>query len=167
MLCQCPLNGKVNQLYMCVCVCVCVLVAQLCPTLCDPMGCGPPGSSVHEILQARMLEWVASSCSNVFVYVCAHVCAYTLFLEPPSHFPPSHPSRSSQSAKLSSLCYPAASHQLPILHVVVDIHQSYSPNLSQPPLPPHIPISTCPFSTSQIAEILTSLCLQLLIYKWF
>ena len=29
------------------------------PTLCDPMGCSPPGSSVHGILQVRMLEWVA------------------------------------------------------------------------------------------------------------
>ena len=36
-----------------------VLVAQLCPTLCDPMGCSPPGSSVHGILYARILEWVA------------------------------------------------------------------------------------------------------------
>ena len=36
-----------------------VLVAQLCLTLCDPMDCSPPGSSVHGILQARMLEWVA------------------------------------------------------------------------------------------------------------
>ena len=35
------------------------LIAQLCPTLCDPMDCSPAGSSVHGILQARMLEWVA------------------------------------------------------------------------------------------------------------
>ena len=40
---------------------VCVLVPQLCPTLCDPMDCNPPGSSVHGILQARILEWVAIS----------------------------------------------------------------------------------------------------------
>ena len=33
--------------------------AQLCLTLCDPMDCGPPGSSVYGILQARILEWVA------------------------------------------------------------------------------------------------------------
>ena len=32
--------------------------AQLCSTLCDPMDCSPPGFSVHEILQARILEWV-------------------------------------------------------------------------------------------------------------
>ena len=36
-----------------------VLVAQSCPTLCDPMDCSPPGSSVHGILQARILEQVA------------------------------------------------------------------------------------------------------------
>ena len=36
-------------------------VAQSCPTLCDPMDCSPPGSSVHGILQARILEWVAIS----------------------------------------------------------------------------------------------------------
>ena len=34
----------------CVCVCVCVLVPQSCPTLCYPMDCSPPGSSVHGIL---------------------------------------------------------------------------------------------------------------------
>jgi len=36
-----------------------VLLTQLCPTLCDPMDCNPPGSSVHGILSARILEWVA------------------------------------------------------------------------------------------------------------
>ena len=36
-----------------------VLVSQLCPTLGDPMDCSLPGSSVHGILQARILEWVA------------------------------------------------------------------------------------------------------------
>ena len=38
---------------------VCVLVTPLCLTLCDPMDCSPPGTSVHGILQARILEWVA------------------------------------------------------------------------------------------------------------
>ena len=37
-----------------------VLVAQLCLTLCDLMDCSPLGSSIHGILQARMLEWVAT-----------------------------------------------------------------------------------------------------------
>ena len=41
-----------------------VLVAQAYPTLCDPMDCRPPGSSVHGILQARTSEWVAISFST-------------------------------------------------------------------------------------------------------
>ena len=39
-------------------------VAQLCPTLSDPMGCSPPGSSVHGISQARVLEWGAIAFSD-------------------------------------------------------------------------------------------------------
>ena len=35
------------------------LSAQLCQTICDPMDCSPPGSSVHGILQARILQWAA------------------------------------------------------------------------------------------------------------
>ena len=41
-----------------------VLVAQSCPTLCDPMDCSPPGSSVLGILQVRILEWIAISSSR-------------------------------------------------------------------------------------------------------
>ena len=59
-------------IYTCMCVCtcfyththVCVLITQSCLTLCDPMNCSPPGSSVHGILQARILEWVAISFSR-------------------------------------------------------------------------------------------------------
>ena len=43
----------------------CCLVAQSCLTLCDPMDYSPPGSSVHGISQARILEWVAISFSRV------------------------------------------------------------------------------------------------------
>ena len=39
-------------------------VTQSCPTLCDPMNCSPPGSSVHVIRQARILEWAAISSSR-------------------------------------------------------------------------------------------------------
>ena len=39
---------------------------QLCPTLCDPMDGSPPGSSVHGILQARILEWVAMCFFRVY-----------------------------------------------------------------------------------------------------
>ena len=40
------------------------LVSQLCLTLCNPVDCSPLGSSVHGILQARILEWVAISSSR-------------------------------------------------------------------------------------------------------
>ena len=39
-------------------------VAQLCLTLCDPMDCSLPGSSVHGIFQATVLEWIAISFSR-------------------------------------------------------------------------------------------------------
>ena len=39
--------------------------AQSCPILCDPMDCSPPGSSVHGILQARILEWAAMPFSGL------------------------------------------------------------------------------------------------------
>ena len=39
-------------------------VTQSCLTLCDPMGCSPPGSSVHGIFQARVLAWLAISFSR-------------------------------------------------------------------------------------------------------
>ena len=42
----------------------CCLVAQARPTLCDPMYCSQPGSSVHGVHQARILEWVASPFSR-------------------------------------------------------------------------------------------------------
>ena len=40
-------------------------IAQLCPTLSDPMDCSLPGSSIHGILQARVLEWGAIAFSNL------------------------------------------------------------------------------------------------------
>ena len=43
---------------------VCVLIAQSCPTLCNSIDCSPLGLSVHGILQARTLEWVAISFSK-------------------------------------------------------------------------------------------------------
>ena len=49
-------------------------VAQLCPTLSDPMDCSLPGSSIHGIFQARVLEWVAiafSVCVLVDYYCCS------------------------------------------------------------------------------------------------
>ena len=45
-------------------LCMLDKLLQSCPTLCGPMDCSPPGSSVHGILQARILEWVAISSSR-------------------------------------------------------------------------------------------------------
>ena len=39
-------------------------IPQLCPTVCDPMDCSLPGSSVHGIFRAKVLEWVAISFSR-------------------------------------------------------------------------------------------------------
>ena len=50
-------------MYICIHICdnaaADAMFLQLCPTLCDPVDCSPPGSSIHGILQARILEWVA------------------------------------------------------------------------------------------------------------
>ena len=46
-------------------------VAPLCPTLSDPMDCSLPGSSVHGIFQARILEWVAIAFSEIKRYTRA------------------------------------------------------------------------------------------------
>ena len=37
----------------------CYLVAKLCPIVCNPVDCNPPGFSIHGISQARILEWIA------------------------------------------------------------------------------------------------------------
>ena len=84
--------------HICVCVCVhacawCMLAKslQLCPTLCDPMDCSPPGSSVHGIRQAGILGWVATPSSrgsswsrdwtHIFYVSCRQACS--LLLIPP------------------------------------------------------------------------------------
>ena len=49
---------------------------QLCPTLCDPMDCRPPGSSVRGIFQAGILEWVAVSSSRNFGHGHGYLSEY-------------------------------------------------------------------------------------------
>ena len=62
-----------------------VLVDQSCPTLCRPMDCSLPGCSVHRILQARILEWVAiffsrgSSWHSVQIQVCCVAGRFFIF----------------------------------------------------------------------------------------
>ena len=56
--------SPVLHVLICLCVFRMNVFAQSCPTLCDPMDCSPPGSSVYGIFQARVLEWVAISFSR-------------------------------------------------------------------------------------------------------
>ena len=53
-------------------------VAQLCGTLCDPMDCSLPGSSIQGIFQARVLEWGASAFST-FIHCSDSICSLTYF----------------------------------------------------------------------------------------
>ena len=54
-------------------------VAQSCPTLSDPMDCSLPGSSIHGIFQARVLEWGAIAFpEKICGYICVCVCVYML-----------------------------------------------------------------------------------------
>ena len=57
---KCVLNHpKVDDVVINACI-----VVQSCPALCDPTDCSPPGFSLHGILQARILEWIASLSSR-------------------------------------------------------------------------------------------------------
>ena len=47
-----------------------LVLAQSCPTLCDPVDCSPPGSSAHGLSQARILEWVAMPSSQARDWTC-------------------------------------------------------------------------------------------------
>ena len=78
-----------------ICMCVCAQLLQPCPTLCDPMDCRPPGSSVHGILQARVLEWVAMSSSRGSywprdqTHFCGSYIVVVFFTAEPVENPPS------------------------------------------------------------------------------
>ena len=77
-------------------------VAQSCPTLSDPMDCSLPGSSVHGIFQARVLEWgaIAFSCSVISNSLWPHVLQYAR-LPCPSPIPRVY----SNSCPLSQWCH--------------------------------------------------------------
>ena len=75
-------QGSKDSVCVCVCVCVCT---QSCPTLCNPVDCSTPSSSVHGISQARILEWVAISFSRdwlrdrTLVYLHLLHCRWILY----------------------------------------------------------------------------------------
>ena len=145
------LNRRVSLVVSFIHCCCCLVrkknvevwVTQLCPTLWDPMDCSPPGSSVHGILQARILEWVAISFSRGS--------------SPPRMKPMSH-ALQADSLPLNHL-------GSPLLSIVVYICQSQSLNSSYPPLPrphPHL-VSINLFSTS---GSLFLLCKYIHVYLW-
>ena len=65
------LHSRCNNFFTIKIPCLCTKSLQFCLTLCDPMDCSTPGSSVSGILQARTLEWVAllSSYSLCFPFI--------------------------------------------------------------------------------------------------
>ena len=70
------------------------LVSQSCPTLCDPMDCSLPGSSVHGILQERTLEWAAISFSAHLPTQGQDLCLFCLLYWQAVSFPLAPPGKS-------------------------------------------------------------------------
>ena len=82
-------------------------VAQSCPTLRDPIDCSPPGSSVHGIFQARVLEWVATAFSlKVTTLSVSFVSAPAPSCKALAPFVPSSEQRSLISSWRAPLCPP-------------------------------------------------------------
>ena len=92
----------------------CCLVAKSCPTLCDPMDCGLPDSSVHGISQARILEWVAISFSRGpgdWTHICAELTSLALTdelftVDPPGKSTPLPPAPSPSTHLLHRILVP-------------------------------------------------------------
>ena len=109
------------------CYC-CSLVAKSCPTLCDPMDCRLPGSSVHGLSQTRILEWVAISFSGGsfwprdrtgvsyigrwFLYHWAIRKAHTYYKLGHLYFP----TDSRQKSKASIVSWSCREYEFPSLH---------------------------------------------------
>ena len=67
------------------CSCCCCWVTQSCPTLCDPVDCSPPGSSVPGILQARILEWAAIPFCRINCSTRTQTQSYSPYMDPNLH----------------------------------------------------------------------------------
>ena len=87
-------------------------VAQLCPTLSDPMDCSLPGSSVLGIFQAGVQEWGAIAFSDIYmhVYIYAYIVFHIIF-----HY------GLSQDIEYGSLCYTVGPCCLFVLCIIVCI----------------------------------------------
>ena len=89
------------------------MVALSCLTVCDPMVCSPPGSSVYGILQVRILEWAAISISTLLMLFSCSVMSISLLSHGLQHArlpcPSSSPDVFSDSCPLSWWCHPTIS----------------------------------------------------------
>ena len=88
-------------------------VAQSCPTLSNPMDCSPPGSSIHEIFQARVLEWGAITFSSTQLVLNKYFINIMLIMLLGSYYVPStllttilHILFNSTTALWTRYCYP-------------------------------------------------------------
>ena len=73
-------------IYIYMCICMKSEVTQSCPTLCDPTDCNLPGSSVHGIFRASVLEWGAIAfCVYMYMYTQTHhFVIVSLCVSPPN-----------------------------------------------------------------------------------
>ena len=83
-------------------------ISQLCPTLCDPMVYSLPGSSVHGILQARILEWIAFSFPRYLPNPRTEPTSSALQADSLPSEPPGKPNSCSPLAKCSIFKHNAA-----------------------------------------------------------
>ena len=121
-------------------------VARWCPTLSNPMDCSLPGSSVHGIFQARVLEWGAIAFSGASLCYTAKWLSYIqFFFYSVFHY------GLSQDIEHSSLCYTVEPYCLSILNVVACICQPWTPCT-----PLFLPVSPLPFGKHR-AVLYTSL----------
>ena len=126
-------------------------VAQSSPTLCDPMDCSLPGSSVHGIFQARILEWVAISFNPCFKTVKAN---YWWLLKPAKFFFLFLPLLNFQFSSVAQLylilcdCMNRSTPGLPVHHQLLESTQTHVIELVMPSN--HLilchPFSSCPQS---------------------
>ena len=123
----------------------CSLVAQSYPTLCHPIDCNPPGSSVHGILQAQILEWLPIPFSRGIFPTqgsnpCVLLCRQILY-----HL--SHQIRSvAQSCPTLCDTMNRSTPGLPVHHQLPEFTQTHVHRVSDAIQPSHPPLSPSPLA---------------------
>ena len=128
-----------------------MLVAQSCPTLCNPMDCSLIGSSVHGILQAIVLEWIAISFSRGSSQPrtrtrVSHIVDFTHIVALPSEPPGIEHQFSSVAQLCLTLCDPmnCSTPGLPVHHQLPEFTQTHVHRVSDAIQPPHPQSSPSP-----------------------